>query len=641
VTQSIGFRFPYDQSDQWDGFNDSGIEHFSGDPYVHLGREVVQNTLDARPEGTSAPAHIMIQVIEIPTSSIPDLATLRRTLAACRLAADNESEKAQIFFENALELLSKSKIAVLKISDYNTTGVRGPCENGTPYFALLKASGQSKKNQTTAAGSYGIGKYAPFAVSALRTVFVTTIWEGNGVYHQYVQGKSILMSHKENNGKTREGIGFWGIKERCLPVEPTNECVVPDWLLRGKSNRDLSRNVGTTLSILAFPAQRGWERILAASIAENFFAAINRAQLDVVIQGELIINNDNIEQLFSNPEIRQAIEHMKGQPEHFDEVCFYLEALAKSDNVIVEQTENLHLGNCELRILLGDNLPKRVAILRHGMLITEETEGLRKFGDFKEFVAVLECKSTKGNELLRPMEPPRHDDFEPDRLPTEKDKSKGRLALRELSKWVRDMLRRHAQNPVSEVTSIDELREYFADEGEGGTDNRTGEEDPGGRLSIRARPLRPKKNSAPYQVANGADEYEAEISGDDTDGEYPTGTGGTGGGSSATDRELHGNNSNTSNAPSRVNLANVRAVPLTDTRRKIAFTPDYSGDLVVTLEDSGADRNYRLGIVSADLGKVKSGRLEGIKVTAGNRYVFEVELDRQFRGAIKVTANAI
>lgn len=233
MTQSIGFRFPYDQSDQWDGFNDSGIEHFSGDPYVHLGREVVQNTLDARPEGTSAPAHIMIQVIDVPTGSIPDLPTFRSTLAACRLAAENESEKAQIFFENALELLSKNKIAVLKISDYNTTGVRGPCENGTPYFALLKASGQSKKNQTTAAGSFGIGKYAPFAVSALRTVFVTTVWEDNGSCHQYVQGKSILMSHKENNGKTREGVGFWGSRNdvfrwsrRTSAWFQTGSCVV-------------------------------------------------------------------------------------------------------------------------------------------------------------------------------------------------------------------------------------------------------------------------------------------------------------------------------------------------------------------------------------------------------------------------------
>jgi len=291
-----------------------------------------------------------------------------------------------------------------------------------------------------------------------------------------------------------------------------------------------------------------------------------------------------------------------------------------------------------LRILLGDNLPKRVAALRNGMLITEELEGLRKFGDFKEFVAVLECKSTKGNELLRAMEPPRHDDFEPDRLPTEKDKSKARLALRELSKWVREMLRRHAQNPVSAVTSIDELAEFFADEGESGNDNRSGEEDPGGRLRIQARPLRRREPSASYQVASGADEDEEEGSGDDSDGKYADASGG---GSGATQHELGGGKNHASNAPSRVNLANVRAVPITDTRRKIAFTPDYSGELVVALEDSGADRNYRLGIASADVGKVKSGKLEDVKVTAGNRYVFEVELDRRFRGAIKVIANAI
>jgi hypothetical protein len=582
----------------------------------------------------------MLQVIDVATNSIPDVEALRSTLTACRLASENESEKAQIFFDNAIELLSKSKIAVLKIYDYNTTGVRGPCENGTPYYALLKASGQSKKNQTTAAGSYGIGKYAPFAVSGLRTVFVTTIWQGDHSFHQYVQGKSILMSHHAESGRTRKGVGFWGIKERCLPVEPMDERI-PDWLLRAKSNGDLERYIGTTLSILAFPAHKGWERILAASIAENFFGAISRGQLDVVIQGDIIINNDSIEQLFADPEIRLAIENMRGQPEHFDEVGFYLKALAKSDDVIVEQTENLHLGNCELRILLGENLPKRVAVLRNGMLITEDLEGLRKFGDFKEFVAVLECKSTKGSELLRAMEPPRHDDFEPDRLPTEKDKRKGKLALKELSKWVRDMLRRHAQNPVSEVTSIDELTEFFADEGEGGVDNRSGEEDPRGRLNIRARALRRKERLTAYQHETGAGEDEEEVPGDETDGTYASGTGAGGDGAGISDREHLGNQGHTSNAPLRVNLANVRAVPITDTRCKIAFTPDYSGELVVTLEDSGADRNYRLGIVSANLGRVAKGKLEDVRVTAGNRYVFEVDLDRQFHGAVKVIANAV
>jgi hypothetical protein len=291
--------------------------------------------------------------------------------------------------------------------------------------------------------------------------------------------------------------------------------------------------------------------------------------------------------------------------------------------------------------MLGENLPKRVAVLRNGMLITEDLEGLRKFGDFKEFVAVLECKSTKGNELLRAMEPPRHDDFEPDRLPTDRDKRRARLALKELSKWVRDMLRRHAQNPVSEVTAIDELAEFFADEGEGGTNDRNGEVDPAGRLIIRARPVRQKDPALLYEAVSGAED-DGEIPGEGMIGEPDEPGGRNGDGGEATGqgagREEQARNAN---SPPRVNLANVRAVPISGTRRRIAFTPDYSGELIVALEDSGADRNYRLGIVSASLGKVKQGRVRSITVTAGNRYIFEVELDREFRGAVKVIANAV
>jgi hypothetical protein len=640
MIQSVGFKFPYDQSDQWDGFNDSGIEHFSGNPYVHLGREVVQNTIDARREGSASPARILIQLIDVATDSIPDVGSLRDTLQSCSTAAKNESEKAEIFFDNALELLTKTKITVLKISDYNTTGVCGPCVNGTPYYALMKASGQSKKSQSTAAGSYGIGKYAPFAVSALRTVFVTTIWQEKDGSHQYVQGKSILMSHQSQSGKTEEGVGFWGVKERCLPVEP-RPGQLPDWLLRAKSQNDYPKNVGTTLSILGFPNDKNWDRILTATIAENFFGAIQRGQLDVVIQGEIFINSDTLAPVFADAEVRKAIEQMKGQPDHFDEVGYYLRALAKTDDVIVEQTENLHLGNCELRILLGENLPKRVAVLRNGMLITEELEGLRKFGDFKEFVAVLECKSTKGNELLRAMEPPRHDDFEPDRLPTERDKRKARIALKELSKWVKDMLKRHAQNPVSEVTTIDELAEYFADEGEGGPNNRNGEEDPSGQLSIRARPLKRKEDIASYEPVTGADESEGDELGGGTEepGEPlgPINNGERGTSHTAGD----GGRVEGGNAPSRVKLANVRAVPISASRRKIAFTPNYSGELSLTLEDSGADTNYRLGVISTTVGSVKQGKIEQIRVTAGHRYILEVELDQQFYGSVKVVANAI
>jgi hypothetical protein len=636
----VGFKFPLDQSDQWDGFNDSGIEHFSGNPYVHLGREVVQNTLDARRTGSVAPAHVFMQLAEVPTDSIPDVGSLRETLGSCRVAAKNESQKAEIFFDNAIELLTKSKITVLKISDYNTTGVCGPCQNGTPYYALMKASGQSKKTYSTAAGSYGIGKYAPFAVSELRTVFVTTIWQANSEWYQYVQGKSILMSHQSKSGNTEEGVGFWGIKERCLPVEVVPG-ELPEWLLRSKTSVDYPKNVGTTLSILGFPADKDWARILAATIIENFFGAIHRGQIDVVIQGDIFINADTVESLFNDSSIRSAIEQMKDQPDHFDGAAFYQRALTNSDNVIVEQTENQNLGNCELRILLGENLPKRVAVLRNGMLITEELEGLRKFSDFKDFVAVLECKSTKGNELLRAMEPPRHDAFEPERLPTDRDKRRGRLALKELSKWVKDMLKRHAQNPASEVTPVDELAAYFADEGEGGTLNRSGEENPDGRLTIRARPLKRKDRTTTYASTTGADGSDEGEELDEGEEEPTPPAGPTNQNDGGTSHAGRSGGTEHHNSPVGVKLLNVRAVPLSDKRRKIAFTPDYSGDLSLTLEDSGADRNYRLKILSASSGIVKHGKIEKLTVTAGGRYTVDVEFDREFLGSVRVSADAV
>jgi hypothetical protein len=93
-------------------------------------------------------------------------------------------------------------------------------------------------------------------------------------------------------------------------------------------------------------------------------------------------------------------------------------------------------------------MPKKVAVLRNGMFITDELAGLKRFGPYKEFVAVLECKTDKGLALLRAMEPPRHDDFEVERLVTREKISAGRTALRELTKWVRDMLERHATDPV-------------------------------------------------------------------------------------------------------------------------------------------------------------------------------------------------
>ena len=648
----VGFEFPSDQAGQWNGFNDSGIEHFSGSPYEHLGREVPQNTIDARAGQT---ARLRIELITVRTASIPGAKELKDAIARCSAGAPDESTKAEAFFKNARKLLEKDTVKVLQIADYNTTGVVGPCVNGSPFFALMKATGQSKKGGT-ATGSFGIGKFAPFTVSELRTVFVTTVWNDEaGAAHHYAQGKSILMSHMDGK-KTRQGTGFWGVRAGCMPVKGIEK--LPTWLQRVDADGGFDDQAGTTLSILGFSGRKDWERALAANIAENFFGAIQDGNLEVEIRGGLVINRTTLPDVFESAVVRSSIEDQKGEPDKFNSVKSYLRALSENPEVKIEETQNLHLGKCQLRILVKEGLPKRVAVLRNGMLITDELQNLKRFSSYKEFVAVLECRNEKGQALLREMEPPRHDDFEPERLPLDRQKA-GRVALREITKWVRDMLDRHAKDEVTEVTTLDELADFFGDEEEEGQGKQK-DENPGGAMIIRQRPVKAKARTASYSEASGAN-APTEVDEDGEDDEIgenaetrSSNHKGKAGPPPNTNQKRKDNkgggeeakNADQSIAPKRTTVAgiplrDVRAVPLAPNVRRVAFTPSITGTVNVELQDSGADANYMLDVRETSSGTIKGGRIEGLAVSEGIRVILEVVLDRAFAGTLRVVANAV
>lgn len=650
--KDIGFQFPVDDSGQWDGFNDPGIEHFTGNRLQHLGREVPQNTIDAR---TGSPAKISIALLKVPASSLPGHTELVDAIGRCAKAAlEDQSDKATKFFAEAGKLLNAKDLNVLQIRDSNTTGLVGPCRNGTPFFAMLKATGQSHKPGTST-GSYGIGKFAPFAVSELRTVFVSTVWsDDQGVHHHYVQGKSVLMSHIDAQKRTRRGTGFWGQRKGCLPLTELSD-EIPDWLRMSNADGSLEGQCGTMLSIIGYSPAKNWQQVLAANIVENFFGAIWRGELEVEIKDGPTITAATIDAILADSSVRASIADQPGEPELFSNVASYLSALKGGNEVEVAKTENLHLGACELRILVGENLPKRVAVLRNGMLITEGLPGLRRFSDFKEFAAVLECTAEKGLSLLRAMEPPRHDAFEPDRLPPDR-RAAGRTALRELADWVRKMLIRYAKDPVQEETNLDELADYFGDEEEEGEATRR-EENPGGRIILRARAVKAKPNRTGAAIGASElstdDDEGAGLEGGSDAGEHG-GTTETAEGTGSSEREK-GDEAEAGNggAPaggaavpqrmlfSGLPLADVRAVPLGPTRRRVAFTPSSSGELIIELQDSGTDTNYALRAVGTDTGEVEQGRLTKVIAQAGSRIVMEVELAEAFSGTLRVVANAV
>jgi len=384
----------------------------------------------------------------------------------------------------------------------------------------------------------------------------------------------------------------------------------------------------------------------------NFFGAIKSGELEITIENGHVINAVTLETLLGDASLAKVADEQEGETGRFQTVLSYLRALDEGDGVALEITENSNLGQCQVRILVGENLPKKVAVLRNGMLITENMPRLKRFGEFKDFVAVLECTSTKGQALLRGMEPPRHDAFEPDRLPPDRRQS-GKTALREIGDWVRQMLRRHAQDEISEVTNLDEMAEYFGDDEEEG-DGRKKDENPDGDIIIRARPVKTKSRPTSYvrnsdafddQEDDGAEGPSASEPSGENEG---AGTDGTGSGAhnESSGGDAAGTDGGQGVAPhaSAVSapVRDVRAVLLEDrTRRRIAFTPMTTGNARVHLQDSGADTNRALRVIGTTKGNVKEGAVEGLTLVAGKRIIFDVQLDGEFVGTVRIVTDAV
>lgn len=346
----------------------------------------------------------------------------------------------------------------------------------------------------------------------------------------------------------------------------------------------------------------------------------------------------SINDFFSNDTVLAAIQNEKNEPDQFNNSKDYLSCLHDSPNVIIVDTQSQSLGLCELRILVGEGLPKKVCFLRNGMLISDSLSlpGLKSFSDFKDFVAVFECKSSKGIELLRAMEPPRHDDFEPERLTGKDEQQKGKKALKDIASWIREMLKRNAKDPVSEITTLDELREYFSDDTGDGDGKPAEEKNPMGAIVIRAKPIQPRsiRPIVTEDPGNGlGDEQEG--------GEGGGGSDGAGGGDSESGGKgtAEGGQGQSSNKPG-VGLINLRALNTSAKSRRVFFTPTQTGSISISLFEAGADIDREIPIKESSIGELKNGRLI-LEVEKGIRVSIEMGLVNKFTGALKVVAHEI
>ena len=361
---------------------------------------------------------------------------------------EQKDEKGKKFYENALKILQKPKIIVLKIVDENTIGL-----DDSHWEALVYKEGTSNKDQPTDGGSFGIGKNAPYAASELSMVCYSTHYVQPHRIEKFI-ARCRLVAHEnpKNEDVELQHVGF-GTSEELKKgrYQPVMGDFIPDIFRLPKR--------GTGIFIFGFKNGRDtdWEKSARCTIASNFFAAIHDKKLEVVVGGAKINNETlNVED-FGDGKEKQYYDLYKNTEE----------AIRVSGK----------FGNLNLKIATGnDNMENRVAYINsRGMLITiEKTFKDNPFYariEIGKYVAVVWAADDATEKKIREMEPPTHKLINYKRVGAD-DQKRVKKELDELNdKIVLHIKKKLDIDDVDDSGNISELAPIIPFEAESNKDN--------------------------------------------------------------------------------------------------------------------------------------------------------------------------
>lgn len=429
--------FPSRGGAETEGFSNAGLAEFRGNPLQALAREVCQNSLDAA-DGSGRPVRVEFHKSFMEMSEFPGMDEMKIILEACQdFWGQDGDANTKNFLARARRSFKEDKFIVLRVSDFNTKGVQGAYSNKniTPWGSLVKGNSFSvKSDEKNAAGSYGIGKAAPFVSSNYQTVFYRTYdIDGNTA----VLGVSRLMAHKIAVGQAlpredpiRRSVGYFGEDDE---KKPARTMPALDQIYERTEH-------GTDLFIPGFcysTPDGEWVKKILLEVVENFLYSIYSGKLEVVVEDRQLTKT-------TLPVILSLLGVKAKNASMFYEVI-------RSDNKEVrELTRPFHLlGNLRLRLLYGNDLCKKVLVVRNsGMRISNIPSLPRGIS----YVGFLELQGDQLNEFFRTMENPKHNAWEPSRH------SKPKLAKcykEEIEEWVRTVINEELIKISGEESVID------------------------------------------------------------------------------------------------------------------------------------------------------------------------------------------
>lgn len=438
MEENRGWYFPDNRGGQDEGFENQGINQFKMSPYGKLAREIIQNSYDAKIKDGDKKVIVEFKLVKMAKNRIPNLECIKDSINASAKYFP-ESERLEKFRQVANEKFESDTIDVLKISDYNTTGLVGIEKRAnSAWYGLIKSSGNSTKSGVSG-GSYGSGKHAAFVFSYFRTILYGTYVENEGYAFQ---GKSILCSHKKNE-IVKSNIGYWGniTEQECKPIR--NQETMDEFYRRDKT--------GTDLYIIGAKLEKDeWVENIIYSVIENFWKLIidEKLEVSIVNNGQRInIDSKNVRALaqMGKEDNARIDEHDIFNAYKFIELNDSIEEV-KYGSICSE-------NDVELKIAKLPQYPEK-KILR-----MRETE--MKINIFSprrrpvNFIGILIAKGEELNRQLRESEPQTHDAWNADNIEDEDDRRKVRNTIKRLDAWLNEQ--------IDSLSYVDNIPEFDAE----------------------------------------------------------------------------------------------------------------------------------------------------------------------------------
>lgn len=444
----ICWDFPLLGTASVSGSNNAAITMFKGAGIMDgLAREVCQNSLDARDEDIPAeePVKVEFKLFELEKDSFGMFKEFEQAIKGAYdfwKVYPQRTQQTIDFLDSISKHLKKEKIPVLRMSDYNTTGLTGvkPTSGEQSYWdSLVNTEGISIKQNQSSGGSFGIGKNAPFAYSGLSTVFYNTLAKDGGRAFQGVT--HLVTTHKVYKGhkvRTVPSGKYLYLENEYTgrPIFPEDKC---DLAQAGEFNRT---ETGTDVAIFGFKAEeyKDWEKNIAVAVLKNFILAIKDGKLEVKIESptkQYTISKQCLEELLKKE--FEGIEELKWTRQIYETVTegeLQTASIAEKDDLSIY----VRYDDCYLAALSR--------FRSTGMLINTTKESLPHCS---VVIIVNDVGEMNLSKTLRAAEPPQHTEWKAKNIADNEElKKAARKYIRDINKAVKKALDEFEWNDITD-----------------------------------------------------------------------------------------------------------------------------------------------------------------------------------------------